>query len=178
MSIYECNENQFIENVRRLAESGNKFIVNRRIEMLDDHRYGLSTLPDKEFEKYSIICYRRGYKKSAYAKVPFIDEFHRRFYNANDILHSSSNLMLARLSIPYFRVEYSFSIWGSMYIHEFDVLFKPEIRIEKRRIPRLKKSMLIHVLRFNMPSEDMLSIKLPDDVIVFDVKKLARIFDR
>jgi hypothetical protein len=83
---------------------------------------------------------------------------------------------MPRLSIPYYRVEYSFSIWGSMYIHTFDVLFKPEIKLEKRKVKN--KSMLVHTLKFNMPEEDMLSLRLPDKVVVLDVKKLTRIFDR
>lgn len=176
MSVYECDENQFIENVRRLAESGNKFIVNRKISLQDDHRYGLATLPDLEFEKYAQICYRKRYKHTVYAKVPFIDEFHKYLYNENDVLHSSSNLMMPRLSLPYYRIEYSFSIWGSRYIHTFDVLFKPEIKLEKRRIKGEK--VLVHTLKFNMPTDKMLLLRLPDKVIVLDVKKLTRIFDR
>ena len=176
MSIYECNENQFIENVRRLAESDNKFIVNRRITLQDDHRYGLATLPDQEFVKYNPICYRKRYKHTVYAKIPFLDEFHKHLYNENDVLHSSSALLMPRLSLPYYRVEYSFNIWGSRYIHTFDVLFKPEIKLEKRKIRNNK--LLVHTLKFNIPDEKMLSLRLPDKVIVLDVKKLTRIFDR
>ncbi len=177
MNIYECSEDQFIENIRRLVEAGNKFIVNRRIILQDDYRYGLAILPDKEFEAYESICYRKGYKHTVYARVPFIDELHRRLYNANDVLHSSNNLTMPRLSLPYYRVEYSFSIWGSTYIHTFDLILKPEIRLEKRRVARFD-NMLVHTLRFNTPDERMLSLALPDGVVVLDVKKLTRVVDR
>jgi hypothetical protein len=174
LNIYECNENQFIENVRRLIEAGNKLIINRTISLQDDNRYGLSILPEKEFIKYSNISYRKGYKHTSYAKVPFLDEFHKRLYNKDEILHSSSNLSLARLSIPYYKIEYSFNIWGSAYIYTFDILFEPEIVIEKRRV--MNKNILIHLLRFKNPNEVMLNLRLPNEVIILDVKKLTRVF--
>jgi hypothetical protein len=33
MPLYECNEHQFVENIRRLIETSEKFLVNRRIIM-------------------------------------------------------------------------------------------------------------------------------------------------
>lgn len=184
MAVYECNEQQFIENIARLLRSNvsEKIIVNRKVMLYDDHRYGLSILPEQEFIKYSSICERKGLKKSVYAKVPFIDEFHNKFYDANEILHSASNLSMPRLSIPYYRVEYSFSLWGNSYIYTFDVLFEPSIRIGKRRIPtKVNKyrnkddSMLIHILSLNQPNERILEIKLPKEVIVLDVKRMLRV---
>lgn len=137
MVVYECNEQQFIENIVRLLNTlnGNRLIVNRRIMLCDDHRYGPSILPEQEFAKYSSIMERKGVRRTVYAKIPFIDEFHNRFYDAEEALHSSSSLSTPRLSIPYYRVEYSFSIWSNSYIYTFDVLFEPEVVIEKRRIP-------------------------------------------
>jgi hypothetical protein len=135
--VYECNEQQFIENIVRLLNTlnDNRLIVNRRIMLCDDHRYGPSILPEQEFVKYSSIMERKGVRRTVYAKIPFIDEFHNRFYDAEEALHSSSSLSTPRLSIPYYRVEYSFSIWNNSYIYTFDVLFEPEVVIEKRRIP-------------------------------------------
>ncbi|MCS6768217.1 MAG: hypothetical protein RMJ59_05155 [Candidatus Nitrosocaldus sp.] len=196
--IYECNEQQFIENIVRLLNSsrggggsdGNRLVVNRRIMLCDDHRYGPAILPDQEFGAYAGIMERKALKRSVYAKIPFIDEFHNRFYDAGDILHSSSSLGTPRLSIPYYRVEYSFSLWGNSYIYTFDVLFEPEVVIEKRRLPSRRRgsrtsaregssapsngSMLVHVLRFNQPDERMFSINIPKQVIVLDVKRMIR----
>ncbi|MEM3016441.1 MAG: hypothetical protein QXW14_02970 [Candidatus Nitrosocaldus sp.] len=199
MAVYECNEQQFIENIVRLLNtlSDNRLIVNRRVMLCDDHRYGPSILPEQEFAKYASIMERKGVKRTVYAKIPFIDDFHNRFYDAEEALHSSSSLSTPRLSIPYYRVEYSFSIWSNSYIYTFDVLFEPEVVIEKRRIPtnRIKarvkmgsslssspnnnsSSMLIHVLRFNQPDEKMLNINIPKQVIVLDVKGMIRTLDR
>ena len=52
MPLYECNEQQFVENIRRMIESSERFLVNRKINLHDDARYGPATLPDSEFEKY------------------------------------------------------------------------------------------------------------------------------
>ena len=52
MPMYECNEHQFVENIRRMIESPEKFLVNRKINWHDDAKYGPATLPDPEFEKY------------------------------------------------------------------------------------------------------------------------------
>ncbi len=187
MAVYECNEQQFIENIARLlvADLSRRIVVNRRVELHDDHRYGLAILPEQEFAKYSSICERKGIKKSVYAKVPFIDEFHNRFHDADEVLHSASNLGMPRLSIPYYRVEYSFSLWGNSYIYTFDVLFEPSIRIGKRRIPNGKGNKkgkdgkhlegLIHILTLNQPDERMLEINLPKEVVVLDVKRMLRV---
>lgn len=175
MNVYECNENQFVENIRRLVDSNNKIIVNRRITLYDDQKYGLSTLPDKEFESYSMIAYRNGYKRTVYSKVPFIDEYHNHLYKENEVLHSASNLLFPRLFIPYYKVEYSFNIWGNMYLHSFDLLFKSEIKLEKRKIQG--NNLLVHILRFIAPDERIMMLKLPEQVIILDVKKLTRIFE-
>jgi len=194
LAVYECNEQQFIENIVRLlnALSDNRLIVNRRITLCDDHKYGPSILPEQEFAKYASIMERKGVKRSVYAKIPFIDEFHNRFYYAEEILHSSSSLSTPRLSIPYYRVEYSFSLWGNSYIYTFDVLFEPEVVIEKRRLPtgRMRRrigigssspspnssnnSILVHILRFNQPDERMFNINIPTQVVVLDVKRMIR----
>ncbi|HET7149577.1 MAG TPA: hypothetical protein VFI73_13900 [Candidatus Nitrosopolaris sp.] len=48
MPVYECNEHQFIENIRRLIETSQKFLVNRRIRSHDDDaRYGHAVLPEE-----------------------------------------------------------------------------------------------------------------------------------
>lgn len=185
MSVYECNENQFVENVRRLLDSGKGFVVNRRINLRDDYRYGLAILPDQEFEKYEIICERNGYKHTVYAKVPFLDDLHRRLYSSGEALHAASNLSLPRLSIPYYKVEYSFNLWGGTYLHTFDAIFEPEVVIEKSNLsPRMRRniqtrrsSMLVHVLKFNPPDEKLLALNLPKQVVILDVKKMTRIFD-
>ncbi len=185
MPFYECNENQFVENVRRLLESKQSFVVNRRISIYDDYRYGLATVPDIEFERYSMICERRGYKYTVYAKVPFIDDFHGRFYSEGEALHLASSLNFPRISIPYYKVEYSFNLWGSTYLHTFDAMFEPNIVIEKKdlsakmkkNIPTRKSSMLVHVLKFDPPDDKMLGLNLPNQVMIFDVKKMARVFD-
>ncbi|MFN4336000.1 MAG: hypothetical protein ACK4FV_00230 [Candidatus Nitrosocaldus sp.] len=196
MAVYECSEQQFIENVVRLLNMSNdgsssRLIVNRRIMLCDDHRYGPSILPEQEFLKYASIMKRKGVKRSVYAKIPFIDEFHNKFYDADEMIHSSSSLSTPRLSIPYYRVEYSFSLWGNSYIYTFDVLFEPEVVIEKRRLPvsRLGRrrstgvmpsrssssnSILIHILRFNQPDEKMFNINIPKEVVVLDVKRMIR----
>jgi hypothetical protein len=82
------------------------------------------------------------------------------------------------LHIPYYKVEYSFRIFGSSYHHSFDVLFKPKISIEQRKIvkkmnPKIEEEsvMLIYVLQFEPPSEKMLVINLPKKVLILDFKK-------
>src|SRR6266496_1161363 len=56
MPVYECNEHQFVENIRRLIETSQKFLVNRRITWHDDARYGPAILPDDEFDRYAMIA--------------------------------------------------------------------------------------------------------------------------
>ena len=51
MPLYECNENQFVENIRRLLEAREKFLVNRKIVLHDDAKYGPATLPEEEFKR-------------------------------------------------------------------------------------------------------------------------------
>lgn len=185
MPFYECNENQFVENVRRLIESRQSFAVNRRISIYDDYKYGLAIIPDQEFEKYAMICDRKGYKYTVYAKVPFVDDFHGRFYSEGETLHSGSTLNSPRISLPYYKVEYSFNLWGSTYLHTFDGLFEPNIVIEKKdlsarmrkTIQTRKSGMLVHVLKLDPPDDKMLALNLPNQVIIFDIKKMTRVFD-
>jgi hypothetical protein len=177
MPLYECNEQQFVENIRRLIETSEKFLVNRRIIMYDDAKYGPSTLPEEEFGRYTTICIRKSLKSTVFSKVPFIDEFHGRMYNENEILHGSSNLLFPRMSIPYYKVEYSINVWGGTYLLTFDALFKPEITIEKRSGKGLAKGTLIHVLKYDPPEERILTINLPANVMVFDVKNMIRVID-
>jgi hypothetical protein len=175
--LYECNEQQFVENIRRLIETSEKFLVNRRISLHDDARYGPATLPNEEFKRYAIICMRKSLKSTVFSKVPFIDDFHGRMYDKDENIHGSSNLMFPRMSIPYYKVEYSINVWGGTYFFTFDALFDPEIIIEKRSVKRLGTGILIHVLKYNAPDERVLTINLPKEVMVFDVKNMVRVID-
>lgn len=179
MPLYECNEHQFVENVRRLLEAHEKFLVNRKIVLHDDAKYGPATLPDHEFHRYLTICTRKSINSTVYSKVPFIDNFHgNRLYDENEPLHTSSSLLFPRMSIPYYRVEYSVNIWGGTYFFAFDALFNPEIVIEKRTGRRFgAQGALVYVLRYNSPEERVLAINLPKEVMVFDVKHMVRVID-
>ena len=177
MPLYECNEQQFVENIRRLIETSEKFLVNRRISLHDDARYGPATLPNEEFKRYAIICMRKSLKSTVFSKVPFVDDFHGRMYDKDENIHGSSNLMFPRMSIPYYKVEYSINVWGGTYFFTFDALFDPEIIIEKRSVKRLGTDILIHVLKYNAPDERVLTINLPKEVMVFDVKNMVRVID-
>lgn len=179
MPIYECNEYQFVENVRRLIETSQKFIINRRITVHDDAKYGPAILPEEEFHLYEKLCIRRSVNSTVTSRVPFIDSFHRnRMHGGNEILHAASNLVFPRMSIPYCKVEYSLNIWGGTYLFTFDALFKPEIVIEKRNLRTLGgKGALIHLLRYNPPQERVMEINLPKEVTVFDVRNMIRVID-
>src|SRR5215475_10563037 len=178
MPLYECNEYQFVENVRRLLESHEKFLVNRKIVLHDDAKYGPATIPEQEFERYSTLCMRKSVNSTVYAKVPFIDTFHsNRMHNENENLHAASALLFPRMSIPYYKVEYSVNVWGGTYFFAFDALFSPEIVMEKRRGKILGNGTLIYVLRYNPPEERILSINLPEGVMVFDVKNMVKVID-
>ena len=179
LPLYECNEHQFVENIRRLLESGEKFVVNRRITMHDDARYGPATLPEQEFSRYSSLCVRKAINSTVYAKVPFVDAFHGgRMHDEQENLHSGSSLLFPRMSIPYFRVEYSVNVWGGTYLFSFDALFNPQIAIEKRTGRRFGGGgALVHVLNYSQPEERVLAINLPKEVMVFDVKHMIRVID-
>ena len=177
MPLYECNEQQFVENIRRLIETSEKFLVNRRISLHDDAKYGPSTLPNEEFKRYAMICMRKSLKSTVFSKVPFIDDFHGRMYEKCENIHGSSNLLFPRMSIPYYKVEYSINVWGGTYFFTFDALFDPEIIIEKRSGKRLGTDILVHVLKYNPPDERVLTINLPKEVMVFDVKNMVRVID-
>ena len=179
MPLYECNEHQFVENIRRLLESGEKFLVNRKITLHDDARYGPATLPEQEFVRYSTLCERKSVNSTVYSRVPFVDGFHGgRMHDQQEILHSASSLLFPRMSIPYYRVEYSVNVWGGTYFFAFDALFDPRIAIEKRSSRRLGRSgALVHVLDYDQPEERVLAINLPKEVMVFDVKHMVRVID-
>lgn len=179
MPLYECNEYQFVENIRRLLESKERFLVNRKITLHDDAKYGPATMPDQEFRRYETICTRKSANSTVYAKVPFVDSFHgSRIFDEGDNLHAGSSLLFPRMSVPYYRVEYSVNVWGGTYFFAFDALFDPEIMIEKRTGRRLgKQGALVHVLHYNQPEERVLAINLPKEVMVFDVKHMVRVID-
>lgn len=178
MPSFECNETQFIENISRLLESENRFVVNRRMQVYDDRRYGPAGLPDSIFTQFSSVLARKSQRSSVYAKTHFLDDYHQKVHFLQDLLHSSSKMKYPLLHIPYYKVEYSFRIWGNSYHFSFDVLFKPKISIEQKKIvkkmnPKIEESstMLIHVLQFEPPPERMLAINLPKKVLVLDFKK-------
>ena len=64
-------------------------------------------------------------------------------------------------------------------------MFNPNIVIGKKVLSaRLKKkvktdesSMLLHILTFDPPDEKMSVLNLPNQVIIFDVKNMSRVFD-
>jgi hypothetical protein len=179
MPLYECTEHQFVENIRRLLESKEKFLVNRKMTLHDDAKYGPATMPDQEFRRYEAICSRKSVNSTVYAKVPFIDSFHGgRMYHEGDNLHAASALLFPRLSVPYYRVEYSVNVWGGTYFFAFDALFNPEIVIEKRTDRKLgRQGALVHVLKYVQPEERVLAINLPKEVMVFEVKHMVRVID-
>jgi hypothetical protein len=165
------------------------------ISHYDDGRYGLSHLPNCEFQKYVQIAKRASQRSNSYSLRPFFDDYHHRLYAEDVLLHSARRYdMRGRigLSIPYVKVEYSLAIWGETYRFEFDALYEPEIKLEKRNLDPLiehhddllsnksekdhrKKSMLVYVLSFNLPDEKLLCIELPPSVIVFDVRRAIRV---
>jgi hypothetical protein len=49
--------------------------------------------------------------------------------------------------------------------------------IEKRSVKGLAKGTLIHVLKYDPPEERLLTINLPTNVMVFDVKNMIRVID-
>jgi hypothetical protein len=178
MPSFECNETQFIENISRLLDSENKFVVNRRVQIYDDKRYGPAGMPDEVFNQFSAILSRKNQRTSVYAKTHFLDDYHHKIYFLQDMVHSSSKMKYPVLHVPYYKVEYSFRIFGSIYHHSFDVLFKPKISIEQKKIvrkmnPKIEEEsvMLIYVLQFEPPSEKMLVINLPKKVLILDFKK-------
>jgi hypothetical protein len=76
MLTYECDEYQYVENIRRLIESTHdKIIVNRKITLHDDGRYRPSVLPAVEFVNYSGILDRKSLKSNVYLIKPFYDDF-------------------------------------------------------------------------------------------------------
>lgn len=179
MPVFECNEIQFIENIRRLLESDAKFVVNRRTQLYDDRKFGPAGLPDEVFTHFAPILSRKSQRSSVYAKTHFLDDYHQKVYFLQDLLHSSSKMKFPILHIPYYKVEYSFRIWGNSYHYSFDVLFRSKISIQQKKItkkmnPKIEEdsAMLIHVLQFEPPSEKMLSINLPKKVLVLDFKKV------
>ena len=72
MPSFECNETQFIENIGRLLDSENRFVVNKRVQIYDDKRYGPTGIPDEVFMQFSSILSRKGQRSSAYARRIFL----------------------------------------------------------------------------------------------------------
>lgn len=173
MPFYDCNEHQFIENLRRVLESHVKLVVNRSLIQHDDSKYGLSFVPDFEFKKYETIAKRARVRSSVYATKAFYDNYHKRFHMEEDVLHSGKYHSVKSLSIPYYKVEYTFSIWNDTYTHSFDVLFAPEIKLEKRDLNNAK-NVLMYTLNFLPPDEKSIKLSLPKSVLVFDVKRMTR----
>tara|TARA_B100002003_G_scaffold74504_1_gene69527 strand:+ start:378 stop:926 length:549 start_codon:yes stop_codon:yes gene_type:complete len=178
MPIYECNENQFIENLRKVIDTNFKIIVKRSIKIYADTKHNISRIPDCEFNKYSRIMHRSKQRGNVYSVKPFYDEFHNRFYINDFRVHSARYSRMITLSIPYFKVEYSFDIWGETYAYNFDVLFNPAVKIERRNIKPItlkgknkSKSALLHVLSFKPPRLETLQIELPQSVLIFDVNQ-------
>ena len=181
MPIYECRENQFIENLRKLLDTNFKIIVKRLGKIHDDAKHNISRLPESESTKYDAILYKKGVRSNVYAAKPFYDELHKRFYHLDEQIHSNKYWRAVTLSIPYIRMEYSFDIWGETYCYSFDALFQPEIKIEKKKLKSQQydqnsksKSVLIHVLSFTPPSQETLQITLPPSVIIFDISQKLR----
>lgn len=179
MPSYECNEHQFIEDLRRILESHVKIVINRSLLQHDDAKYGLSFIPDFEFKRYATIAKRARVRTTVCAAKPFYDNYHRRLYMEDDVLHSGRTPGRS-ISIPYYRVEYTFTIWHDTYTHSFDALFNPEIKLEKRGLPAgrngvEKKEVLVHTLNFVPPDEKTLKLPLPKSVLVFDVKRMTRV---
>lgn len=183
MPFYECNEHQFIEDLRRVLESHVKVVVNRSLIQHDDGKYGLSFVPDFEFRKFETIAKRARVRGTVYAAKPFYDNYHRAFHMGEDVPYSPKHHSTKSLSIPYYRVEYTFTIWNDTYTHSFDVLFEPEIKLEKREVPPQggmesindkKNEVLVHTLNFLPPDEKTLKLTLPRSVLVFDVKRMTR----
>lgn len=182
MTIYECDERQFMENIRRLLAAHVKPVINRCFTHFDDSKYGLSYLPDEEFKRFSAIAWRKGLKSRVSARTFFLDEYHHKSYDEGSLLHSWRRNSYG-LSLPYIKVEYIFSLWGEKYEYAFDVLYQPKIRLERRKLPIMKpgeldrignktsKSVLVHTLNFLPPSEESLFLPLPQSVIVLDVKR-------
>ncbi len=176
MPIYECNEHQFVENLRKIIDTNFKVIVKRSIKLHDDAKHNLSRLPECEFERYMAVMTRKKQRTNVYAAKPFYDEFHSRLYSQDDKVHSARYPRMITLSLPYFKVEHSFDVWGETYCYSFDALFQPELTLEKRKVrpPTLdeksrRKSVLIHVLSFKPPPADTLNLELPGSVLLFDI---------
>ncbi len=179
MPTYECNEHQFVENLRRLIDTNFKIIVKRSIRLHDDAKHTVSKIPDCEFEKFNKVLNRKRAGVNVYAVKPFYDIFHRRFYNEEETVHSARYPRSNTLSLPYFKVEYSFDIWGETYYYSLDALFNPDIRLETRRIRPLGstgkgKSVLVHVLDFKPPHPKTLHLDLPPSILLFDVNQKIR----
>ena len=117
-------------------------------------------------------------RANVYSVKPFYDEFHKRFYTDDFKVHSARYSRMITLSIPYFKVEYSFDIWGETYVYNFDALLNPGVKLETRKIKPVtlngkskNKSVLLHVLSFTPPRRETLQIVLPQSVLIFDVNQ-------
>ncbi|MEE9585425.1 MAG: hypothetical protein V3W09_00820 [Nitrososphaerales archaeon] len=178
MPTYDCNEHQFVENLRKIIDTNFKVIVKRSIRLHDDVKHNISRLPDCEFDRYAPILTRTTARANVYAAKPFYDEFHRRFYDQDDKVHSARYSRMITISIPYFKVDYSFDIWGETYCYNFDTLFHPDVRLETRKIKPTRsdrgnksKPVLMHILSFKPPHPETFNLELPPSVLLFDVNQ-------
>jgi hypothetical protein len=101
-----------------------------------------SILRDHEFHRYISICTRKSIKSTVLSKVPFVDEFHSRIFDKDQILHGSTSLLYPRMSIPYYKVEYSMNVGGSTYPFTFDTLFEPSVTIQIRNEKKIRQTNL------------------------------------
>ena len=66
---------------------------------------------------------------------------------------------------------------GGTYFFAFDVLFEPNVTIEKRNGKKIGKENLVHLLQYKPPQEAILNINLPKEVIVLDIKNMLRVIE-
>jgi hypothetical protein len=66
------------------------------------------------------------------------------------------------------------NVRGSTYLFTFDALFEPSVTIQRRNEKRLGKGILVHVLQYNPSQETVLTINLPREVIVLDIKSMRK----
>jgi hypothetical protein len=68
-----------------------------------------------------------------------------------------------------------FNVWGGTYFFAFDVLFAPNVTIEKRSGKKLGKGW--YTFCNTTRQEAILNINLPKEVIVLDIKNMLRVIE-